>query len=343
MDYRRELYELPGALRETLEKGGPEYDRVVRQTRWGDGPVYVVGSAGAYPAALAAACAFEALMGIPALARTAEDFQACALSLLRPRSILLVIAPSGESAETLEVAHSAKLRGATVLALTGDSQAELSKLADGVLLVHSGEAPADSLGVDICRLTAAVYLGFAAGRALKRPNSHLRDLQEEFQKLPDHVEWGLTQISEAIRAFAAAVKGATRIHVAGGGFYYPASWHSASALRKLTGINARAWNALGPEIPQGESREPGTITVLLSGSRCRGKKNIHALAESEKRAGKTLLVITDRNDLELSRCSALALLLPVLCEEVGSILNLSVLDWVACHAGRETHGAEPRR
>jgi fructoselysine-6-P-deglycase FrlB-like protein len=342
MDYRRELYELPGALRETLEKGGPEYDRVVRQTRWGDGPVYLVGSGGAYPAALAGACAIEALVGIPAQARTAKDFQAYSISVLRPRAILLVIAPSGESADTLEVAHSAKSRGATVLALTSNAENELSKLADGVFLVRSGDAPTGLLRADICRLTAATYVGFVAGRALKRPYSYLHDLQEEFQKLPDHVEWGLTQISEAIRAFASELRSATRIDVTGGGFYHPAAWHTAAALRKLTGIDTHPWNALSPETPQGGSREVGSITLLLSGSRCRGKKHIHTLAESEKRAGRRLLAITDKNDPELSRRSALALLMPVLCEEVGSILSLSVLDWVACHVGRESRGSAPR-
>ena len=38
MDLKAEILDIPRALGETLEKGRPEYDALVRQTRWGDAP-----------------------------------------------------------------------------------------------------------------------------------------------------------------------------------------------------------------------------------------------------------------------------------------------------------------
>ena len=342
MDIRRDLLDLPRALRETLEKGGPEYDKLVRRTRWGDGPLYIVASGTARAAGLAGAYAFETLVGLPTVVRGSADFLAYSLSALRPRSILLAIADSGESTDTLELVRAAKSRGATVLALTSDARGELAKEAEGVFLVRAGEEHSGSPKAGVCCQAAACYLGFVAARALKRPHAHLRDLEEEFPKLPEHVEWALSQLSEAVRPFASELKSASRVYVAGGGFYHASALHGTTAMRKLAGTDACAFNALEPEIQHYGPRERGASVILLSGSHCRSKKRIHALAEGQMRAGTRILAITDQNDPELSRRSALAILLPVLSEEVGSIVSLALLDWVAYHAGRERSGGKAR-
>ncbi len=63
MDVRHQIRSMPHALQETLEKGRPEYDEVVRRTRWSDGPLFIVGGGSSYPAALLGAYAFEELLG----------------------------------------------------------------------------------------------------------------------------------------------------------------------------------------------------------------------------------------------------------------------------------------
>ena len=348
MDNKKDLLELPRALREALEKGGPEYDKLVRQTRWGDGPIYVLASGATQAAALASAYAFEVLVGMPAVVRAAAEFQAYSLSVLRPRSILLAIEHAEESPEILDAVRAAKCRGATILALTGNQQSELAQMADAAYLVRTAGAQPGSLRADFCQHAMACYLGFAAARALKRPNEYLRGLEEEFPKLPDQIEWAFSQLSEAVHALAAELETAPRLQVVGGGFYYPVALHWVETLRRLKGIDGRAFNGLGTEFRELRPHEPGDIVMLLSGSRCRGRKTIHALAENAKRAGKKLLALTDKNDPEITRRAALAIMIPVLCEEVGSLVGLALLDWVACHGGpapaggRERGRAEPR-
>ncbi len=339
LDIRKDLLGLPQALRETIGTGGPEYDELVRKTRWGDGPVYVIASGGALAAAWAGAYGFETLVGVPAMARTAADFQTYALIALRPRAILLVVANSEESAETVEAARAAKSRGATVLALTSNTQSDLGKIADGAFLVRDDDAQPGSLRADICRYAAACYLAFVAARALKRPDAYLRDLEQEFAELPDHIEWVFSQLSDAVRALSTELETSPRVQVAGGGFYFPAAMHGAEMLRKLKQADARAFNALGAEFRERCPHEPGDALLLLSGSRCRGRKLIHALAEGASRAGPKLLALTDKNDPEVSRRAALAILLPVLSEEAGSLVSLALLAWVACHGGRKRNSA----
>ena len=93
---RQEILDLPRSLKETLGKGRAEYEAVVRQTRWGDGPVYLVGSGPSLAVTLAGAYALESLLGWPAIHHTPQAFEAYVLPALRPRSVLLLISPSGE-------------------------------------------------------------------------------------------------------------------------------------------------------------------------------------------------------------------------------------------------------
>src|SRR5215472_9074718 len=137
MSIRQEILNIPEALRDTLEKGRSEFESVIRQTRLGAGPVFMVGSGSSYVVTLTGALAFESLLGLPVVARRAVDFRAYSTRAVERRSILLVVSQSGESTEALEAARAARRRGAAILALTGSPANTLTKLADAVFLVRS--------------------------------------------------------------------------------------------------------------------------------------------------------------------------------------------------------------
>jgi glucosamine--fructose-6-phosphate aminotransferase (isomerizing) len=334
MDLKAEILDIPHALRETLERGRTEYDALVRQTRWGDGPIYVVGSGSSLVVGLSAAYAFESLLGWPAVVREAAAFQAYSVSVLRPRSVLLAISPSGEDSETLEVARVARSRGATVLVLANNAQSALAKSADGVFLVRAGEEHGAGAKAAVCQQAAASYLGLVAARVLKRPHPQLDSLEADFEKLPAHVEWAFAQLTDAVRSFASELQGLRSLCAVGGGFYHPAALQWASLLKKLTAIDACGFEAVEFMHGRLDSLERGATVIFLSGSRCRAKKHVHRLAERVEKARARVLSITDGNDRELADRSTLALFLPVLSEMVGSTLALALLDCVAYHAVR---------
>jgi glucosamine--fructose-6-phosphate aminotransferase (isomerizing) len=342
MDLKAEILDIPRALRETLEKGRPEYDALVRQTRWGDGPIYIVGSGPPLMVGLTAAYAFESLLGWPAAVREAAVFQAYSTSVLRPRSVLLAISPSGEDRATLEVAERARSRGATVLALTDNAQGALAQAADGVFLVRAGEEGGAGAKAAVCQQAAASYMALAAARALKQHTPQLEAMEADFEKLPVHVEWALAQLTDAARSFACELGGLRRLCAVGGGFYHPAALEWAWLLRKLTGIDAQGSEAT--EFLHGplETLDREAAVVLLSGSRCRAKKHVHQLVQSVRKAKIRTLSVTDGNDPEVSRHSDLAVLLPVLSEVAGATLALALLDWIAYHTARGEERS-PRR
>jgi fructoselysine-6-P-deglycase FrlB-like protein len=342
LDLKAEMLDIPRALRETLEKGRPEYDALVRRTRWGDGPIYIVGSGPPLVAGLTAAYAFESLLGWPALVREAAVFQAYSASELRPRSVLLAISGSGEDRETVEVAEMARGRGATVLVLASNAQSGLAQMADGVFLVRAGEESGAGAKLAVCQQAAASYLGLVAARALKRHQPSLEAMEADFEKLPAHVEWVLTQLTDAAQSFAAELRGWRSLCVVGGGFYHPAALQWAWLARKVTGIDARGFEVAeflhGPLV----SLEREAAVIVLSGSHCRAKKHINQLVERSKKVKLRIFAVTDGNDPEVSRHSELAVLLPVVSEAAGATVALALLDWVAYQVARsQDAGSRP--
>ena len=340
-DVRRQFLDLPRALREILEKGRPEWEELVRRARWGELPVYMVGCGASFAVGLAGAYAFESLLGWPVVVRTPEEFHAYSQSALRPRSVLIVISWEG-SAELLEMARAAKARGATVLALTRDAQSPLAKAADGVFLVRGGEEHPDNFMAAVCQLAAMQGLVGVVAQALKRPSPQIGKLEGELRTLPEHIEWTLTQLPDAVQSLAGELSGRGVVSVVAGGLYYPAALLAASALRSLGGLRVQVFSPEEMHACPPEVLEQEKLVLVLSGSGCSVKKPLHGLIERLHGAGVTILAVTDHNQPEVARRATLAVLLPNLSEYVGSIIALTFLDWAAYHLTRQRSGEETR-
>jgi fructoselysine-6-P-deglycase FrlB-like protein len=325
---RQELLKIPKALAETLVKGRPEFEALIRRTRWGEGPLYVVGCGASAITGMAAACAFESAPGWPVISRSSADFRSYSLSVLRPRSVLLAISHSGESQETLEVARAARARGAAVLALTGNPSSALAKTADGAFRVRAGNEYGIGITAPVCQQAALGLISVLSAHLLKRPDPHVEELLEEFEGLPQQAEWILSQLHDAAHSFAADLKGSKPVRLGGFGFFRPVALQSRLLLARLGQVQAEVLRTddLFPSSPHLEVN--GTL-ILLSGSRCRMKKHIHDFAR-RSRSGCQTLSITDSSDRELVDASSLAVLLPAASEVVASTAALIFLAAVAC-------------
>jgi glucosamine--fructose-6-phosphate aminotransferase (isomerizing) len=332
METRTDIHEIPKALSETFAKGRVEFEGALRAVRWGESPIFLTGAGLSRIVAESGALALESMLGWPAVARDAAEFEAYSLALLRPRSLVVAVSESGETATTLEAARAARAKGAQILALTHRANSPLAQAADGLLLVRSGDPSAALGSVVAVRQATAHYVALVAARLLKRHHPQLDALEKEFEKLPAHAEWVLGQLLDAARALARAATEAREVMIVGAGFYAPVARLAAELFRRR---GAAATACLPEEISSlkrgGEAKR---AVFALSGSRCRLKKSAHRLAEQARSAGEPVSAVTDTNDRELSDKARLALLLPVLHEMVGSSLALILLEWVAGLVGR---------
>ncbi len=330
---KKEILDLPRAIRETLEMGRPEYDALLRRTRWGESPIYFLGSGSSLPVAQFAAGAFESLLEWPCVVRSALELGADILATARPRSIFFLVSDGSATSELLEVAKAARDRNGTLLALVASPQDALSPAVDGVFVVRAGEERG-GVRLPVCHQAAAGYVAFLAARALKRPRPLFDSLEREFAELPGQIEWAFSQHEEGVRSLAAELGRAKKLTILAGGSYYPVAVNVAALLEKLAGIAAETRNAADPQAAQEPGLARDVTLLVLTGSRCHEKKQVHGIAQYAKRGGTKICSLTDGNDSEISRRSALALLLPVLNEITGATLAHAIMVWVASHASR---------
>lgn len=345
MNIRQEILNAPESLRETLEKGRPEYEAVVRATRWSARPLYLVGRGASYIAALAGGLAFESLLGVPVVVRRALDFRAYSASALDSRSVVLAVSQSGESPDTLECAGAGRRRGATVLALTSGPATPLAKLADRVLVVRAGEEPEPRARTVLCQQAALNAVALLAARFLKPPDPQMASVEEELLSLPGAIERTLSQFRDALRSLAAELAGAKRLSVVGGGFYYPAALQWSRLVEKWLGIPVACstpdeFAGFRESRPRSQHTleqppEEAPKVVVLSGSRSKLKAQADEVARECLKAGTAVFSVTDAADRELAARSSMAVLLPALHELPGSILALALLDWVAWEMSKE--------
>ena len=335
VNIRKELLEIPDALRRIHEEGRPLYDALVRRIHWDERPVYMLGAGASYPAALSGAWAFESLLGMPVVVQRPAAFTAYTSRTLTRRSLVIVAAGTDDSEPTLEAVQKARSRGAIVWAMTPDPAGELGALADATFNDYSGESPADGPRSIFCRHAALLFLAVAASRVLKPPGQMPVAWEEELEKLPGHVEWVLNQISDAARALAKEMALLAEIDVAGGGAFYPVALQAAGRLSQPGGLPARGYELL--EFQQSRRRvlQPGAGVLFLSSSRCGLKTEVHHSASELRQEGhQKIFALTDANDRQLSERADLAVLLPILTEAGGALLTLVFLELAGFYAAQ---------
>lgn len=325
MDARQEILGLPRTLAETLEKGHPEYEDLLRRTRWGEGPVYLLASGTSWYAGLTGVYAFETLLGRPAVARAPAVFAAYSISLLGPGVVAIAISPHGESSAVLEVARAARARGASLLVLTNRPETTVAKMASGILRLRTDSRGS---GAAVCEQAVMSYLGLIAARTFRKHQAQFEVLEKEFARLPGAIEWVLHQMSDAVKSLALELTASRRVFILGGGFYHPSALQGEHLLRELGG-DAKALDPTEFSDRSLDLSDKNSVLLAMSGSRCRLKKGIHEVLERVSHSGVKILAITDNNDRELLELSRLAVLLPNLTEVIGAVLASVLIHSVA--------------
>jgi len=330
-DFKQEVADLPRVFRATLDHGHREYDTVVRHTRWGEIPIYILGDGASYYAGLTGTYAFELLLGWPVVLRSPRMLTTYGHSIVGPRAIVLAISGFGESDEMLEAARLVRRRGAVLLVLTTETEGALARMAEAVFPVEATRPAGTRLTQAVCLQAAAGFLALIAARALTRPSPLLPTLEKEWQELPRNAEWVLQHLDDAARSLASELKAVDHLHLVSGGFYYPTACQWARHLRQLGGLRVTAHDL--EDFDSWPLSSEQDALILLSGSRSRLKAQLHRLLARAAQTRAKILSVTDRDDRNLIGRSLISVLLPALSEMVASILMLVLLEAVAYHAG----------
>ncbi len=258
--------------------------------------VHLVACGTAWHACLVGKFMLEEIAEIPAEVDYGSEFRYRS-PLMDPRSLLLMVSQSGETADTLAAVEIARQKKAQVLSICNVIDASIPRKSDGVLYTHAGpEISVASTKAFTTQLTALYLLAVALGRRRGTLNrARAKKYLAELLHLPNWIEHALKNESE-IEALARELTSVNDFLYLGRGINYPIALEGALKLKEISYIHAEGY-------PAGEMKhgpialidEKMPVVVLMPRDRY-FQKTLGNLKEVESRGGK-VVIVTDEEKL----------------------------------------------
>ena len=254
--------------------------------------VHLVACGTAWHACLVGKFLLEEIAGIPAEVDYGSEFRYRS-PLMDPKSILLMVSQSGETADTLAATEIAKAKKAKILSICNVIDSSIPRKSHGVLYTHAGpEISVASTKAFTTQLTALYLLAVALGRLNgKLKAADARKLLRDLMHLPSWIEKAL-EIESEVKELARELMHSQDFLYLGRGINYPIALEGALKLKEISYIHAEGY-------PAGEMKHgpialiDETMPVVVLAPRDRYfEKTVSNLQEVDARGGK-VIVLTD--------------------------------------------------
>ena len=269
--------------------------------------VFLVGDGDSHHAGIAAELAFESLARVPCEPMSALQFleYGCAGIALDgpPDGVLVVlVSASGETERVVCCAERARAAGARTLAVTGDANATLARVADAAVVLRlADKVPAPGIRTYQASLLAllltAVRLGGSSGaRTPEEADAHVTELAG----LADHVDATEQRLREPCRDLAEAVAPAPVMSVVGGGPSRGTALYAAAKVVETAGLFAA-----GQDTEEWCHVErfagPRDIPVVVVAPPGRAHWRAVSMAAQAAALGRQVVAVVDEHDEEVAR------------------------------------------
>jgi glutamine---fructose-6-phosphate transaminase (isomerizing) len=262
--------------------------------------IVVVACGTSYHAGLAGRQAIEAWARVPVDVEIASEFR-YRDPIIGPRTIVLGITQSGETADTLAAMRLARSRGATVVAVTNCAGSQATRDSDAVLFTRAGL----EMGVAATKTfvsQVALLSGFALVLAAARgtlTQERIADLERELDELPALIDGVVASVDAEVRAIAQRLAWSPFFLYLGRLSGVPVALEGALKLKEVSYIPTDAYAAgemkhgpialLSPETPVVcVATEEAVLPKLLSNLsevRARGARVLAIAAEDDRQIG----------------------------------------------------------
>jgi glucosamine--fructose-6-phosphate aminotransferase (isomerizing) len=300
--------------------------------------IHLVACGTAWHACLIGKFMLEEIAQIPAEVDYGSEFRYRS-PLMNPRSLLLMVSQSGETADTLAAVEIARQKKAKIWSICNVVDSSIPRKSDGVLYTHAGpEISVASTKAFTTQLTALYLLAVALGRrreTLSRPQA--KKLLADLMHLPHWIEETL-KLQGEVEALASKLTNSTDFLYLGRGINYPIALEGALKLKEISYIHAEGY-------PAGEMKhgpialiDPTLPVVVLLPKDRYFQKTLGNLKEVEARGGK-VIILTDEKKVPsgvspfglLSASKASHFLTPI----VMSIPLQLLAYYIAVHRGTD--------
>jgi glucosamine--fructose-6-phosphate aminotransferase (isomerizing) len=307
----KEIHEQPRAIRETIAGRISEIDGDVRLSLGiGDEEirglerVTIIACGTSYHAGMLAKNLFARAASLPVDVEVASEF----LNLqIRPKTLLLGITQSGETADTLMALKKAKTCGGRSLAITNVVGSTVTELVDGTIYTRCGpEIGVAATKTFTSQLVAIILLAIRLGRA--RGNltpDHARKMLIELTKLPGLVQRVLEK-REAIRKIAELYSGAGCYFFIGRDYLYPIALEGALKMKEIAYIPSEGY--AGGELKHGPLALITEKTPVVALATC-GKK-IQSNIKEVRARGAEVIALASEGDPDIGKVASRVIELP---------------------------------
>ncbi|HET8564653.1 MAG TPA: glutamine--fructose-6-phosphate transaminase (isomerizing), partial [Candidatus Binatia bacterium] len=257
---------------------------------------HLVACGTAWHACLVGKFMLEEIARIPAEVDYGSEFRYRS-PLMDPRSMLLMVSQSGETADTLAALEIARQKKAKVLSICNVVDSSIPRKSDGVLYTHAGpEISVASTKAFTTQLTALYLLAVALGRKTGQLNrAHAKKFLSELMHLPHWIEETL-KLEGEVEALSRDLTNSSDFLYLGRGINYPIALEGALKLKEISYIHAEGY-------PAGEMKhgpialidEKMPVVVLMPKDRY-FQKTLGNLKEVESRGGK-VIIVTDEEKI----------------------------------------------
>jgi glucosamine--fructose-6-phosphate aminotransferase (isomerizing) len=238
---QKEIFEQPAAVYATLQE---RFDYRAEQTLRCVDSALILACGTSYHAGLVARYWLESIAGIPCSVEIASEYR-YRESVPNPRSLVVVISQSGETADTIAALHHARSLGQRhSLAICNVPESALTRNAELKFLTRAGpEIGVASTKAFTAQLTALLLLALTLARAKGRLSQE-REVQllQALRELPAAVANALRAEPE-MAAWAARFAQCEHALFLGRGVHYPIAMEGALKLKEISYIHAEAYAA----------------------------------------------------------------------------------------------------
>lgn len=307
-----------GGLRDVADRAR-EIDRLI-----------IVGCGSAYYAAQVGEYMLEEYAGIPVEVELASEFR-YRKPIITPRTAVLAVSQSGETADTLAAIREARMKGALTLGIVNAVGSTIARETDAGIYNHAGpEIGVASTKAFLSQATVFALLTMFLGRQRQMSVTTGRRISEELARIPDLVASLLARQDE-YKAIADKYAWADDFLYLGRKYCAPLAYEGALKLKEVSYVHAEGYAAgemkHGP-IALVDETMPSIVICPVDSVY---EKTKSCIEELRARRGKVIAITTEGNH-ELDNLADDVIFIPKTLEMLTPILAAIPLQAFAYHA-----------
>jgi glucosamine--fructose-6-phosphate aminotransferase (isomerizing) len=334
----KETYEQPWAVENTLRgRLRPLHDEVLEREAGltpeilrGIDNIHLVACGTAYHAGIVGKYLIERHARIPTQVETASEFR-YRDPIITPRTLVIAISQSGETADTIAAIHLAKKNGARVMSICNTVGSTVTRASDFNFYTRCGPecgvASTKAFVGQLCVLNVlALHLAAALGRL---SSAQALDWANELERLPDLVRQALA-LDESVQEVARRFSTSDHFLYIGRTLNYPTAIEGALKLKEISYIHAEGY-------PAGEMKhgplaliDENMPIVAIATESSVFEKVLSNIEEAKTRGGR-LITLSTKGETRLQDHSDFNLEMPPVLEMISPIVNIIPLQLLAYH------------